>query len=227
MEWIKKRCSVLGGRSKMLKGILYGLVLMVLNLQPLLAQKGSEWFRQKKTQTRYLFEQIAALRIYADMAQKGYRLASSGLNTISDFSKGEFSLHNAYISGLKQVNPSIRNSAKAAGIIEMQLMISRGFKGISDYGLLSFSNQEYVHQVRDNLWQLCLDDLEELLLVFTAGKVEMDDRQRLERLDRVYFSMRERLAFAQHFQQQVLGLINSRDDEQRTIKSLWGLHGLR
>ncbi|MFN0256756.1 hypothetical protein [Pedobacter ureilyticus] len=227
MGWIRLRQRVLGGRFKMLKGLLYGLLLLVFGVHPLMAQTWSEWFRQKKTQQRYLIEQIAALRGYAEMVQNGYRLASSGLGVVSDLAKGEFSLHHAFISGLKQVNPGIRNSEKVAEVVEMQLAISSGFRDLDRDGRLGFSDRQYVEQVRENLWQWCLDDLEELLLVITAGRLEMDDRQRLERLDKVYFSMREHLAFAQRFQQTVWGIINSGKDEQRSIGSLWKLHGIR
>lgn len=191
------------------------------------AQTWSEWFRQKKTQRRYLVEQIAALRVYTDLAQKSYRFARSGLATISDLSRGELDLHNLFISGLKQVNPSIRGSTKVAEIIQMQLSIGKGFSHIGGSNGLTFSDQAYIDQVRALVWEECLDDLEELLLVITAGKLEMTDDQRLERLDRVYVSMREKSAFVQHFQQTVLSHINLKQDENRTIKNLWELYGLK
>ena len=60
------------------------------------AQTFSEWFRQKKTQKKYLLQQIAALQVYIGYAQKGYRIAKEGLTTIGGFTKGEFDLHSDF-----------------------------------------------------------------------------------------------------------------------------------
>jgi len=83
----------------MRKIIFIGLMLF-LSAGNIHAQTFSEWFRQKKTQKKYLLQQIAALQVYIGYAQKGYRIAKEGLTTIGGFTKGEFDLHSDFINSL-------------------------------------------------------------------------------------------------------------------------------
>ncbi len=191
------------------------------------AQTFGEFFNQKKTQKRYLLEQIAAFEVYTGYLKKGYEIASSGLETIRDLSNGEFSLHEAFISGLKKVSPAVKNNVKVAEIIEMQIRIGKGFGALKSNPDLSVSNQLYVQQVRENLWDECLKDLEELLLVITSGKVEMPDDERLERLDKIYVSMSSKSAFVQHFASEVTTLIRQRELEKQTIEKLRRNYGIQ
>ena len=191
------------------------------------SQTWNELFRQKKTQKKYLLQQIAALEVYTGYLKKGYEIASSGLHTIRDLSNGEFSLHNAFITGLKKVSPVVRNNVRVAEIIEMQIAIGKAFGNVRSNVHLSLSNQLYVQDVRDNLWEECLKDLEELLLVITSGKLEMDDAQRLKRLDKIYLSMREKSSFTQHFTTEVEQLIRQKQFEKSDTEQLrrnYGIH---
>ena len=183
-------------------------------------QTFAEFFKQKKTQKKYLLEQIAALEMYTSYLKKGYEIASSGLQTIKDLSNGEFSLHNAFISGLKKVSPVIKNHTKVAEIIEMQIRIGKAFSAIKSNPHLSLSNQLYIQEVRENLWQESLKDLEELLMVITSGKVEMSDDQRIERLNKVYLSMLDKAAFAQNFITEISQFIRQKEMEKKSIELL-------
>lgn len=228
MGWIRFKLKAESGRLIVLKCLWKGLLCSFLLLAfclPLKAQTWSEWFRQKQTQKKYLLEQVMALRMYAGQLQKGYEVARSGLGMVRDLGNGELNLHSAFISGLKKVNPSIRNSAKVAEILELQLCIGRAFNGLDELAFLSVSNRLYVASVRAGLWKECLVDLEELLLVITSGKLEMTDSERLAGLDRVYLSMREKSAFAQHFCTQVMALASGRGEDLRTLKEMGGWYG--
>lgn len=203
------------------------MVLLFVGINKGYSQTWDEFFRQKKTQQKYLLQQLAALQVYTSYLKKGYEIARTGLNTISDLSNGEFNLHNAFISGLKRVSPVVRNNIRVAEIIEMQVAIGKAFGNIKGNPNLTLSNQLYVQEVRDNLWEECLKDLEELLLVITSGKVEMGDDERLERLDNIYVSMREKSAFVQHFTSEVATLIGQKDREKQMIEQLrrnYGIH---
>jgi hypothetical protein len=196
--------------------LLVGMVFISLSLS---AQTFGEFFNQKNTQKRYLLQQIGALQIYLEYAKKGYELVGSGLQTVRDITNGEFSLHSAFISSLKKVTPFVRNNAKVAEIIVCQLGIARAFD-IRDKDKLSLSSQLYVLEVKDHLLDECFKDLEELLLVVTAGKVEMSDAQRLERLDKVYISMMDKYSFALDFSAQVKLLIAGGIREEQSINYL-------
>jgi hypothetical protein len=183
-------------------------------------QTFAEFFNQKKTQKKYLLEQIAALEMYTKYLTKGYEIASSGLQTIKDLSNGEFSLHNAFISGLKKVSPVIKNNIKVAEIIEMQIRIGKAFNAIKSNPHLSLSNQLYIREVRENLWEESLKDLEELLLVITSGKIEMTDDERMKRLDKIYLSMQDKSVFSQSFTAEISQFIRQKEIEKKSIEQL-------
>lgn len=209
-----------------LKGLLLFVVLLGAS-QLSYGQTWNEFFRQKKTQEKYLLQQIAALEVYAGYLKKGYEIVDGGLQTIRDFSKGEFSLHNTFITGLKKVSPAIRNDVRVVEIIEMQIGIGRLFSRIKVYENLSLSNQRYIRDVRENLWEESLKDLEELLMVVTAGKLEMSDDQRMKRLNKVYFSMRDKAAFAQDFAGGISLFIKQKELQQRSIEQLKNSYGIK
>ncbi|WP_354335144.1 hypothetical protein [Pedobacter sp. CG_S7] len=201
------------------------VLVLLFSVTSTFAQTWGEFFNQKKTQKKYLLEQLVALKIYAGYLKKGYDIASSGIATVKDLKNGEFSLHNAFVSSLKSVSPAIRNSAKVAEIISCQLAISRAFNGIGNGHPLTLSNQLYILDVRDNVMEECLNDLEELLLVITSRKVEMTDDERIKRLDKVYSAMKEKSAFVQSFTTDVSLLIRQRENEQKSIDHLKELYG--
>ncbi len=183
------------------------------------AQTFAEWWSQKKTQRKYLVQQIAALQMYGGYLKKGYDIAGHGLQTVKGFTGGEFNLHKTFISSLKAVSPAVCNNAKVAEIITMQLAISHAF-AIKSNSMLSLSDQDYIKNVKEKVMEECGKDLEELLLVITAGKVEMNDDERLERLDKVYIAMQDKAAFTQSFCNQAGLLIRQRAGEQRSIDQL-------
>ncbi|GEM_PF-272270 len=183
-------------------------------------QTWNELFRQKKTQEKYLLEQIAALRVYSDYVVKGYKIVDTGLRTVKDFTNGEFNLHQGFISSLNAVNPLIRNHTKIAEIIAFQVAINKRFHVITNHPLLSAGNQRYIRDVREELIKACLADMEELLLVITSNKLEMTDDERIRRLDKVYGEMRDKSAFSQSFAHQVKVLIAQKSKEQKSINHL-------
>lgn len=190
-------------------------------------QTFAEFFNQKKTQKKYLLEQLAALKVYGGYLKKGYQIVDNGLQTIRDFTDGEFSLHNAFITGLKKVSPVIRANSKVVEIIEMQLAIGKAFNNIKSNPNLSVYNQLYIQEVKENLWEESLKDLEELLLVITSGKLEMGDDERMERLNKVYVSMRDKSAFVQYFTGEVNLLIAQREMEKQSIEKLRNSYGIK
>lgn len=185
----------------------------------------AEFFNQKKTQKKYLLEQIVALKLYAGYLKKGYDIASSGLSTVKEFKNGEFNLHNTFISSLKTVSPAIRMSGKVAEIITCQIAIGRAFNGVDNNEYLSATNQLYIKEVKDKVMEECLNDMEELLLVITSGKVEMTDDERITRLDKIYVAMKDKSAFTQRFTADVSLLVYQKENEQKSINHLKQLYG--
>lgn len=181
------------------------------------AQTWDELFNQKKTQIRYLGEQLIALKMYAGYLKKGYEIVGQGVNTVKNLKSGEFNMHQTFISSLKVVNPAIRNSSKVAEIIALQLSLNKSFSNIKGIGYLSASHQQYISLVKDEIQDECRKDLEELLIVITSGKAEMKDDERMKRLDKVYSSMLDKSEFTQSFCNEVSLLISQKKYEQESI----------
>lgn len=187
-------------------------------------QTWAEIFKQKKTQKKYLLQQIAALQVYMDYARKGYSIVGSGLQTVRDITSGEFKLHDLFISALKRVNPVIRNDARIAEILLLQSSILSAFNGIKPRDLMSSADLSYVALVRDQVMGSCADDLGELLLIITSGKLEMKDDERLSRLKTVYEHMLDKSAFTQDFIGNTRQLIRQRQNERRENESIWRMY---
>lgn len=196
------------------------LLLMFGFLSPLKAQTWGEFFRQKKTQKKYLLTQIAALQVFIGQARKGYELVGNGLQTVKDMANGEFRLHEAFISSLKQVSPAVQADVRIAEMISMQLSVLRRSGSWTDHELLSTANRVYISGVRANLRSACLDLVEQLLLVVGSGRLELGDQERLRRIGELYQSMQEHYSFANAFTVEVEMLVRSRERELKQLQQI-------
>jgi hypothetical protein len=206
------------GSIKTVKAGMLGILMLFSTCVS--AQTWSEWFSQKKTQQKYLVKQLAALKLYAGYLKKGYEISKSGLSFIKDASKGEFNLHEGFFSSLKTVSPAILSNGAVAQILEKQLSVRRVIRGI-DARIADFpSHAGYLARVKDNLQQSCLDDLEELLLILSSGKLEMGDEERLARIDKINSAMEEKDAFAQRFLGSLIDLERDKSRELDVLKRM-------
>lgn len=203
-----------------------GLILLVaLSLQSLnsSAQTWGEIFSQKKTQKKYLLQQIAALQMYIGYAKKGYDIVGSGIHTVKDITSGEFSLHRNYFASLFAVNPAIKSSAAVAEIINGGLGIFSALKTWKASGL-NAQDWGYVSLVKANLLEECASDLEELFVVITSGKLEMKDDERLGRLESIRLSIQDKYDFALSFTADLQMLIRQRAREEESINQIRRLY---
>lgn len=196
------------------------MILVLLMSGTANAQTWSEWFSQKKTQQKYLLEQVAALKLYAGYLKKGYEIGRSGLTFIKDASKGEFDLHGAFFSSLKAVSPEIRNNVKLAEIVQMQIDVSKALHTLGDVNGLTAQHIAYFDLISSNLLDECLADIEELLLIITSGNAELTDDERLQRIDGLHERMQEKRSFALSFSNTFRQLAAERTRELETIKKM-------
>jgi len=208
---------------RLIKNALFVLLVPVFiftSIAPASAQTFAEWFSQKKTQKKYLLQQIAALQVYIGYAKKGYEIVGSGLQTVRNITNGEFGLHNAFITGLKKVSPTVRNDVRVVEIIEAQANILKAFGAIKNHKSFSKDQLIYISEVSDGIINECYTDLEELLLVITSGKLEMKDDERLKRLNAIYERMIDKSSFTQSFCGDATIMIRQKEMEQRAIDNL-------
>lgn len=188
------------------------------------AQTWNEIFRQKKTQEKYLIQQLAALKLYAGYLRKGYGIANKGINTIKGFSKGEFSLHEDFFNSLKQVNPAIAKNEKIVDIMKWQISIRKDLNSVSAANEFPTEERSYFTAVKIKVIKECELDLDELLLVITSGKAEMKDDERIKRLDGLHDRMEDKYRFARSFRDKVKTLALQRQQELRNIKFSQEIH---
>lgn len=186
------------------RGLWCMLALLALLPAVAVAQTWNEFFRQKKTQRRYLAEQIAALKVYGDYLQKGYEVVSTGLAVIGEVTGGEHELHVAFFASLKAVRPVIGRNEKVREVAAFVAGIQRAFhelKGIPD---LSAGHRAYIRQVARLVLKECAQDLGELLVVTAAGELQLSDDERLFRLDALHRRLREKFTFTRRFLEEVM-----------------------
>ena len=162
------------------------------------AQTWDEWFAQKKTQKKYLLQQIAALQTYMTTAKKGYKIASDGIHTISNIKNGEFNLHSLFFNSLKTVNPKIKNAAIVAEIIAYQIAIVNKFKNISKQNLNS-DEVTYISKVYSTVIAESIKDINALIGVITDNELQMTDDERIKRIVALHNDMQDKFMFSQSF----------------------------
>ncbi len=188
----------------------------------------NELFRQKKTQRKYLVQQIAALKVYLKFLKKGYSIAQKGLTTIGEIKNGAFNLDKDYFNSLKQVSPVVKNSPKVNEVLTYQHSILKDFRKFLDDcrrdDNLSSAEVNYIEDVYQNMLTECEASIDELTTITTSGEAEMKDDERLLRLDKVHDDMQDMYAFTQDFisSTRLLSLERARDKNQiRILKNLY------
>jgi len=193
------------------------------------AQTWDEWFKQKKTQKKYLIQQIAAFKVYAGYLKQGLDITQKGLTTIENIKNGNFNLHRDFFSSLKNVNPAIAKSAKVVDIIAFQFYITRDME--STYRFCQASKQftpeeiRYVARVLANMVILCDANISELLTLIRPDKSEMTDDERLRHIDTLYEDMCDKHTFAAAFASDARMLSRQRAKEDFEINQQKQYHG--
>lgn len=148
-------------------------------------------------------EKLSQLKKILSNMKKGYEIVSTGYNTIKDISKGNFNLHDAFLNALLQVSPTVRKYKRVADIISCQSQIVKeyrsAFNRFKSSNLFNSSEITYMEDVYKNLFNKSLQNLDELSIVITAGKLRMSDDERIAAIDRIYKDISDKLIFLRSF----------------------------
>ncbi len=175
-------------------------------------------------------EKLAQLKQILSDLKKGYQIVSSGYNTFKNISEGNFNLHQAYLDGLMQVSPTVRNYKKAADIIHYHLLIVKEYKNA--YSRFkkdnSFDPQEikYLGKVYSNMFNQSLKNLDALATVITAGKLRMSDDERLKAIDDICNSIQDKLTFLRYFNNSTAILAIQRARQTKDAGTLQKIYGI-
>jgi hypothetical protein len=194
------------------------------------AQNLTAWFKQKETQRKYLLEQIAAMRLYHTSVKKGYALTQHNLTTIGGIKNGCFMKDKEYFGSLKKVRPKLKNQARVADIITIQVKIMEAQKHFSrqvrESGAFHAEEISFVNRVFKRLQDDCADKLDELILVTTDDKLVMADGERQKRIDHIYQQMQNKYSITQSFGRGAMVLGMARIQESQDISNSFSLHHL-
>ncbi len=176
-------------------------------------------------------EKLAQFRqILSDM-KKGYQILVKGYNSVRNIAEGNFDLHKAFLDGLMEVSPTVRNYRRVAEIINCQVKLVKEYRNAYNRFIRdnNFNSVEinYIAQVYNNLFKESLVGLDELLTIITAGKARMSDDERLQAIDRIYGGMQNRLIFLRHFNNNttILALQRAKEiNDAETIRKIYGLN---
>ncbi|QXV67661.1 TerB family tellurite resistance protein [Mucilaginibacter sp. 21P] len=167
--------------------------------------------------------------ILTDM-KKGYQIYQQGYGTISNLSKGNFNLHNIYLSGLMAVNPAVRNDPRVRQIIGQQNSISSEYKRYAslfrESGKFSADELRYIMTVYDQVVRRSDINIDDLTRVTTANQLRMSDDDRLRAIERIYNGSSDQLQFLRYFNRQAVILILQRSKDLNDTRSLKHLYGL-
>jgi hypothetical protein len=148
-------------------------------------------------------QKLAQLKKILSNMKTGYQIVSGGYNTIKDISKGNFNLHQTFLDGLMQVSPAVRKYKRIGEIISMQSQLVKEYKSafrrFEASNLFNTNEITYMKNVYANLFNKSLQNLEELSMIVTAGKLRMSDDERLNAIDRIFNDAGDKLIFLRTF----------------------------
>jgi hypothetical protein len=192
------------------------------------AQKWAEWFRQAKTQKKYLLEQIAAYRTYLSYLNTGYNLVKDRNNLIGLLKQADLDQHRDKYERLKEASPAVRSNPEVQAIIALGEAIvpiaDKTAVQAAQAALLQPTEAAYIKRVFDGLLEQCQQVLEELSFLVTDGKVQLTDAQRLERIHALYADMQVKYTFAYSFSREarILNLTRKRIKTEVDVQN--GIH---
>lgn len=185
---------------------------------------------QNQTIKLYL-KQIAANKVYIEYLQKGYKIAKKGLTTIGDIKNGHLKLDQNFFAALESVNPSIRNYAKIAEIIALNIKLvkshAEALKQVDKSKMFTLEEKEYINNVFSKTLGACSDLIDELALVLSEGKLKMSDDERINRIDLIHKSFHDYRVFSSSFSSEISVLALQRAKESNSIERVKALYGLK
>lgn len=184
---------------------------------------------QEAQQLLLNWEKLTQFKQILQNMYDGWKVISKGYTTIKDISSGNFSLHKGFLDALLEVSPVVKKYKKVAGIIDYQLLIVKRYKAafqqFKEDKVFTGDEILYMEKVYNNLFSASLQNLDELLMVITAGELRMNDEERLTAIDRIYEKIEDQFSFLEDFNTSTGYLSVQRKNEQAEIELSRKLRG--
>jgi hypothetical protein len=211
-----------------MKKILLSLILALSVLAPFNRASAQT---AEVTQLILNIEKLNQLRKILKELKNGYDILVKGYDTIRDLSKGNFKLHEAFLDGLLEVSPAVKNYKRVADIIRFQQQLLGEYQAA--FGQLrstDYFNQHelgYMSGVYSRLINQSLKNLDALTTVLTNKKLRMSDDERLSAIDEIYEDMQQKLQFLRHFNATASVLALQRAKEQSDTEMMQQLYDVQ
>ncbi|MEJ2881500.1 TerB family tellurite resistance protein [Pedobacter sp. GR22-6] len=181
--------------------------------------------RAQSTEVQQLLLNVEKLsqmkNILSDM-KKGYEIVSGGYQTVKNIAQGNFSLHEVFLDAMMLVSPEVKKYRKVSAIIAYQSdLVSEyksAFKRFKTSDLFSITELDYLGRVYAELFKQSLENLDQLAMVITAGKLRMSDDERLKSIDRIYAEVEDKLVFLRDFNAKAASLCLARENQRTDLK---------
>lgn len=211
-------------KTKIALTLLLLLQLLILCPAPSRAQSVAQCLRQLALD----YQKLSGLKSMLRQMYTGYAVLRQGYLAVGAVSRGNYQLHEAFLDGLLIASPTIRADPRAAGIIEDQRQLMHEYAaGWSAFRHDQHFNPEelsYLLAVYHNLISQSLQNLNDLSLVLSDGKLRMSDAERLAAIDRIYQQSHDQLSFLRSFndRNRRLALFRAAANEDRlAVKTLY------
>ena len=180
--------------------------------------------------TEAMLQQIAALQGYIRTAEKGYQIAEQGIATVREIKNGEFSLHSIFFSSLRAVNPAVKNMGQTGEILSLQIsMIENYAQSLHAWQQSPWLQPAELSNMEDiyaNLVTTSQKEANSLSDLTTDGKLQMEDGERMRRVESLNEEMKTQQANIQDYIDGTNLLIRQRQQEAGNIimsKNMYGL----
>lgn len=209
------------------------MLLTVILTTELKAQSFSfgDLFGQQGKKEKLMAAQVGGIYTYLSALKGGYSIMHNGLDLAQELKGGTFGLHTRYFNSLEQVNPAVRQNPKAIAISDLYAQLNHDLNAEISWQkkqqLLKPNELAYLSTVSSNLLKLADRDLAALNDLLNSGKLQLTDEQRLNRLDKLFASMKDKAAFAASFTAKSRALAQNRQraqTEKEQIQKLYGIH---
>jgi len=208
------------------------LILLVLTISfESYGQGVLGFFTQQDTKKKDMAEQIVLLNTYLGEVKTGYSDAKKGLTTIHDLKNESFDLNASYFNSLSQVNPAISGNPKVKEIISLAEKIMGEFGSAISWeqqqNILDPESISYLKSVQHKIQSGCSDDLSDLRVLITPGRLQLKDEERIQRIDKIDVAMKDKYAFTGAFISNARSVTISKLDQVRQDKLIRQLYNLK
>jgi len=184
---------------------------------------------QEAEQLALDIQKLAQMKSILTEMYDGYKILTSGYNTVKSLAQGNFNLHQDFLNGLLSVSPTIKKYGRVADIITAQTTLvseyKTAFNNFKNAQVFSSNELSYINTIFGNLFDQSVDNLDELVNIITDSKLRMSDAERLTAIDHIYDEMTDKISFLRSFSNRTGMLAGQRQkalQENNTLQSLYG-----